>query len=157
MLGELACGTLARREATLSHLCALPHIPSVNDDEVMRFGVAVIGDPGERRIATFVRDADDQVIGGMLGHITWRWLYVARLWLLDVVRGRGMGRRIMERVERFAWENDCLAAYLDTCEYRALPFYQKLGNEVWGKLDGFPPGYRQFYLRKLRPADSISG
>ena len=33
-------------------------------------------------------------------------------------------------------------------EYQARPFYEKLGYELFGTLDGYPPGYRQFYLRK---------
>lgn len=37
VLGELACGTLAKRTETLSHLRALPHVEALNDDEVMRF------------------------------------------------------------------------------------------------------------------------
>ena len=30
-----------------------------------------------------------------------------------------------------------------------LALYEKLGYELFGTLDGYPPGYRQFYLRKL--------
>ena len=37
-----------------------------------------------------------------------------------------------------------------------LPFYQKLGYELYGTLEGYPPGYRQYYLRKVRPTGSIS-
>jgi predicted nucleic acid-binding protein len=37
VLGELACGTLARRTETLNHLRALPHVRAVGDDEAMRF------------------------------------------------------------------------------------------------------------------------
>lgn len=37
VLGELACGTLARRAETLSQLRALPHVGAADDDEVMRF------------------------------------------------------------------------------------------------------------------------
>ncbi|HXD22555.1 MAG TPA: PIN domain-containing protein [Gemmatimonadaceae bacterium] len=36
VLGELACGTLARRSETLSSLRALPHVDVADDDEVMR-------------------------------------------------------------------------------------------------------------------------
>jgi hypothetical protein len=37
---------------------------------------------------------------------------------------------------------------LDTFEYQARPFYEKLGYQLFGTLDGYPPGYRQFYLCK---------
>jgi predicted nucleic acid-binding protein len=37
VLGELACGTLARRAETLSDLRALPLVEAVDHDEAMRF------------------------------------------------------------------------------------------------------------------------
>jgi hypothetical protein len=36
----------------------------------------------------------------------------------------------------------------DTLDYQARPFYEKLGYQLFGTLDGYPPGYRQFYLCK---------
>jgi GNAT superfamily N-acetyltransferase len=69
------------------------------------------------------------------------------------MRGTGVGTRLMTTAEEHAWSEGCLGAYLDTFEYQALPFYQKLGYELYGTLDGFPPGYRQFYLKKLRPGE----
>ena len=62
----------------------------------------------------------------------------------------------MAAIEEYAWAHDCLGVYLDTFEYQARPFYEKLGYAVYGTLEGYPPGYRQYYLRKLRPAGSIS-
>lgn len=117
------------------------------------FNVAIIGDPNERPVDVFARDESGRVVGGLVGHIKWRWLYVAKLWLPDVLRGTGTGTTLMRTAERHAWTEGCLGAYLDTFEYQALPFYEKLGYEVYGTLDGFPPGYRQFYLRKYRPAE----
>jgi GNAT superfamily N-acetyltransferase len=62
--------------------------------------------------------------------------------------GRGIGTALREHAEERARERGCRGAHLDTFEYQALPFYQKLGYELFGTLDDFPPGYRQFYLRK---------
>jgi hypothetical protein len=42
--------------------------------------------------------------------------------------------------------------FLDTFEYQALPFYERHGYELFGTLDGYPPGWRQYHVRKLRPA-----
>ncbi len=141
---------------------AIDERPQAADQQVVvdglrAFNAAVIGDSRERPISCFVRDAGGRVVGGLLGHVKWRWLYVARLWLPEAVRGQGVGRRLMGEIERYAWAHDCLGVYLDTFEYQALPFYRKLGYELYGTLDGYPPGYRQFYLRKTRPTGSISG
>ena len=85
------------------------------------FNVAVIGDPHERPIAVFARDDEGQVLGGLLGHIKWRWLYVAKLWLPDSLRGSGTGTKLMRIAEEHAWKEDCLGVHLDTFEYQASP------------------------------------
>ncbi len=131
--------------------------PQTADEQVVHeglhaFNVPFIGDGDERPISCFVRDAEGRTVGGLTGRIKWRWLYVARFWLPESLRGQGTGSRVMAEIEAYAWSHDCLGVHLDTFEYQALPFYEKLGYEVYGTLDGYPPGYRQFYLRKLRPA-----
>jgi GNAT superfamily N-acetyltransferase len=114
------------------------------------FNVGFIGEPNVRPVDVFVRDERSRIVGGLVGEIKWRWLYVAKLWLSEELRGRGLGTRLMAEAERFAWEQDCLGIHLDTFEYQALPFYRKLGYEQFGTLEGFPPGYRQYYLKKTR-------
>ena len=137
---------------------ALETAPSSDDEQVVldglrAFNVAVIGDPKIRPVDVFVRDENGDVVGGLVGQIKWRWLYVSKLWLPKSLRGSGVGSRLMTTAEEHAWREGCLGAYLDTFEYQALPFYQKLGYELFGTLDGFPPGYKQFYLKKNRPSD----
>ena len=115
---------------------------------LLEFNRAVIGDANEVQLAVFVRDGSGRVVGGLLGHVRWRWVYVAKLWLPDELRGQGVGTRVMAAVEDYARRHDCLGIYLDTFEYQALPFYEKLGYVQFGVLEGYPPGYRQFHLRK---------
>ena len=50
--------------------------------------------------------------------------------------------------ESRARERGCIGVYLDTFEYQARPFYERLGYELFGTLEGYPPGYRQYYLAK---------
>jgi GNAT superfamily N-acetyltransferase len=115
---------------------------------LIEFNRAVIGHPHEVQLGVFVRDAGGRVVGGLLGHVKWRWVYVAKLWLPDELRGLGVGTRVMRAVEEYARDHECLGIYLDTFEYQALPFYEKLGYIQFGVLEGYPPGYRQFHLFK---------
>ena len=120
-------------------------------DGLLAFNVSYIGDPGFRPVGCFLRDDAGDVLGGLLGYVRWRWLYIAKFWLPESLRGQGHGRRLMQEAERWAWSQECLGVYLDTFEYQALPFYEKLGYETFGVLEGYPPGYRQYFLRKARP------
>jgi GNAT superfamily N-acetyltransferase len=118
------------------------------------FNVARIGEPAEEPVQIFLRDARAQVVGGLLGQIRWRWLYVAKLWIDDEHRGSGQGTALMEAAESHARARGCVGVYLDTFEYQARPFYEKLGYDVFGTLDGYPPGYRQYHLAKRFPPES---
>lgn len=131
-------------------LSASPADTQVVLDGLRAFNVEVIGQPNIQPVTLFVRDESGTVLGGLISEIKWRWLYIAKLWIADALRGQGFGRQLMEQVEEHAWREGCLGIHVDTFEYQALPFYQKLGYEVFGVLDGFPPGYKKFYLKKYR-------
>jgi len=108
--------------------------------------------PSNDQPVRFVARAELGVVGGLLGHTRWNWLYVAKLWVDARARGRGIGTQLLMGAEELARKRGCTDASLDTFEYQARPFYEKLGYELFGTLDGYPPGYRQFYLRKrLQP------
>jgi GNAT superfamily N-acetyltransferase len=112
------------------------------------FNIEVIGDPGEVPVQIFLRDDADRIVGGLLGHIRWRWLYVAKLWLTREMRGRRHGSALLESAEELARSRGCIGSYLDTFEYQARPFYEKRGYQLFGTLEGYPPGYRQYFLSK---------
>jgi GNAT superfamily N-acetyltransferase len=126
----------------------------VVSDGLRAFNDPFIGPPDETPLAVFVRDPTGRVVGGLLGHTKWRWCYVAKLWLPAELRGSGWGARVLAAAEAEAWARGCLGVYLDTFEYQALPFYRRQGYELVGTLDGFPPGYKQYHVRKLRPAEA---
>ena len=123
-------------------------------DGLLAFNVERIGDPGEEQVGIFVRDAAGGVVGGLVGLIRWKWLYIAKLWLPDELRGRGLGTRLIRAAEEHARRRGCTHASLDTFEYQARPFYEKLGYRVFGTLEGFPPGYRQHYLARTLDDDA---
>jgi GNAT superfamily N-acetyltransferase len=120
-------------------------------DGLLAFNVAVIGPPDLRPVACFLRDDDGRVLGGLLGEVKWRWLFIAKFWLPESLRGQRHGSRLLEAITDWAWAQGCLGINLDTLEYQALPFYEKHGFELFGTLEGFPPGYRQYFLKKTRP------
>ena len=114
---------------------------------LLEFNEAWIGPSNEQPVRLVARD-DEGVVGGLLGHTKWNWLYVAKLWVHERARGRRIGTQLLTAAEDLARSRGCTHASLDTFEYQARPFYEKLGYQLFGTLDGYPPGYRQFYLRK---------
>ncbi len=103
---------------------------------------------GYRRVAVFVRDPENKIVGGLIGDTYRDWLYVAILWVDEGLRGQDYGTRLMRAAEEEARRRGCHHAHVDTMSFQALPFYLKLGYAVWGELDDMPKGYKRYFLRR---------
>jgi len=112
------------------------------------FNVAAIGDAGQEPVNVFLRDESGQIVGGLIGQIKWRWVYVAILWVSEVHRGKGHGAALLAAAEEFGRSRGCVGVHLDTFGYQARPFYEAQGYQLFGTLDGYPPGSRHFHLAK---------
>lgn len=105
-----------------------------------------------RPLAVFLRDAEGCIVGGAIGHTHWEWLFISHFWVSESLRGGGFGRRILSAAEREAVARGCRHAHLDTFSFQARPFYERLGYEVFGVLEDYPPGHARYFLRKLNLA-----
>lgn len=116
--------------------------------ELLAFNEVRIGPSNEQPVQFVVRDEAGTIVGGLLGVTRWQWLYVAKLWVDERRRSQGVGTRLLQMAEDEARRRGCIGASLDTFEHQARPFYEKLGWELIGTLEGYPAGTRQYYLRK---------
>lgn len=99
-------------------------------------------------LAFLLRDEAGEVLGGLLGDIWGGWLHVSFLWVARPLRHRGWARRLVRGAERYARTRGAHDAYLETFSFQARPLYERLGYEVFGQLDDFPPGHTKYFLRK---------
>ncbi|MGI8497501.1 MAG: GNAT family N-acetyltransferase [Gemmatimonadaceae bacterium] len=113
-----------------------------------QFNVERLGDPSYQEMVVLARDPSGEVVGGLIGEMRWNALYVAKLWVHADHRGRGIGRALLTAAEARAREQGRTRVSLDTFEFQARPFYERLGYRLFGTLEGYPTGYRQFYLAK---------
>lgn len=100
------------------------------------------------------RDASGSVVGGLVGQTGWRWLHVELLWVDESHRGGGIGESLLRAAERAAAARGCRHVDLDTFDFHARPFYERLGYTVFGVQDDYPPGHRRYYLRRTIAADA---
>jgi GNAT superfamily N-acetyltransferase len=54
----------------------------------------------------------------------------------------------MNRAEIFARERGCIGMWLDTFEFQARGFYEKLGFEVFGTIEDHPVGMNRYFMKK---------
>jgi ribosomal protein S18 acetylase RimI-like enzyme len=101
-----------------------------------------------RRLGVFVRDASGTVVGGLVGYTHWGWLFVSHVWVPEALHGRGYGTALLRMAEGEAIRRGCRQAHLDTFDFQARGFYERLGYEVFGVLDDYPAGHTRYFLRK---------
>ena len=118
---------------------------------VDQHNVAVTGLSDYYPAGFFIRDANREIRGGLLGDIWARWFYVGSLWVNPSLRGRGYGAELMARAESYALRKTCTNAFLQTGSYEARPFYEKLGYRVYAELENHPtaPHARYFMTKAL--------
>ena len=75
-------------------------------------------------------------------------MHIDALWVDEEYRGGGYGSRLMTGIEGYAAAHDHPLVYLETTSFQALPFYRKLGYDVFGELPEISEGHTLFFLRK---------
>lgn len=114
----------------------------------MAFNENAVGKADLRPVAWYLRDADDGIVGGLVGYLAWRWLSVDLLWVEASLRGQGHGRALLRAAEEHARGAGCVAVRLDTYEFQARPFYERHGYAVYGVLEGYPAEGRTYLMKK---------
>jgi len=115
---------------------------------LMAFNESRVGPAELQRVAVYLRDSQNEIRGGLVGFLVWQWLSVEWLWVDETLRGQGHGSALLAQAETLARDAGCVGARLDTYEFQAKPFYEKLGYTVFGVLEGFPANTRTYYLQK---------
>ena len=91
------------------------------------------------------------IIGGLYGDTMFGHLHVDLLFVPEALRRGGLGRQLMARAEDEARRRGCHGAWLDTYSFQARGFYERIGYEVFGVIEDFPPGHSRFFLKKALP------
>lgn len=95
-----------------------------------------------------LEDEQGQAVGGVFCDTFLYCLYVDVLWVAEAYRGQGYGAALMREAERMARERGCTFTHTCTFSYQSPDFYRAMGYEVFGVLDDYPEGIKQFFLKK---------
>jgi GNAT superfamily N-acetyltransferase len=117
-------------------------------EPLIAYNQAQTGRSDLRPLVIAVEDSKGTAVGGLWGRTAYEWLFVELLLVPESLRGRGLGTALMQRAEREAIARGCRSAWLDTFEFQARGFYERLGYECFGELQNYPPGFARYFMRK---------
>jgi GNAT superfamily N-acetyltransferase len=119
------------------------------DEVIYNFNVQATGISDGQLFASFLRNADNAVIGGISG---WTWgktSYVRHLFVPAELRHQGYGSQLMGAVQAEAINRGCGQIVLQTHDFQAPQFYIKLGFAVIGRIPDYPLGHQEITMIKL--------
>jgi GNAT superfamily N-acetyltransferase len=115
---------------------------------LIEYNASQAGPSGHRPLAVVLRNAHDQVAGGLWGSTSYGWLYIQLLVVPEAARGLGLGTRLMAMAETEALARGCGDVWLDTFQFQARAFYERLGYNCFGELPHYPNGCTRSFMRK---------
>lgn len=115
---------------------------------LVAYNQAKTGRTDQRPLILALDDSDGRVIGGLWGRTAYDWLFVELLVVPETLRGRGVGTDLLTRAEREAIARGCHSAWLDTFEFQARGFYERLGYTCFGQLADYPVGSTRYFMKK---------
>jgi GNAT superfamily N-acetyltransferase len=103
--------------------------------------------PGES-FGFFVRDDAEYIKGGCSGYLFYGCLMVDLLWVDESIRNQGYGTSLMLAAENLARQKQCRFMTVNTMDFEAPKFYQKLGFFIEFEREGYEKDAIFYFLRK---------
>jgi GNAT superfamily N-acetyltransferase len=124
------------------------HVRDTIVSQVVAYNNSMAGPGNGRPLFVVVRDAQGQVTGGLSGATSRGWLFIDHLVVPAADRKQGLGSKIMAMAEQEAMARGCSDAWLNTFEFQARGFYERLGYTCFGELANYPTGFSRFFMQK---------
>jgi GNAT superfamily N-acetyltransferase len=148
------------------NLSTLPNFPDENGITLSKLATSEELDVLHRGLMAHVkqnigRDDDDRfsiklvakdptgcVVGGAYGWATLQNLIFEYLWVDEPHRNKGLGTRLMNETEMIARGKGCIASQAYAFSFQAPGFFEKLGYQVLGISEHYPPPTKEYYFIK---------
>ncbi len=134
--------------------------PKQNENKIIErnlyaFNDKIFGDPYD--FSVFLRDNDNKIQGGVVAQVRPKLelLYLDYIWIAPEFRNKGLGTKIVHMAEQIARDKGCKTAELETLDFQAELFYQKVGYSRFGVIEKYMGNYDYIFMRKYFEKDSV--
>jgi len=118
------------------------------EDRLYEFNASTTGIGDGLTLGVFLRDDSGTIVAAATGHTWGGACELRQVWVAELLRSKGLGRRLMAAAEAEAIRRGCQQIVLTTHSFQAPGFYRKLGFEVISEITDCPRGHSHLTLRK---------
>jgi ribosomal protein S18 acetylase RimI-like enzyme len=127
--------------------------PSAEEIDIIHNGLErhakqAVGKTSFEPFGYLAHDSSGALIAGVTGVLMYGVLYIKLLWVIETARGKGLGRKLLEEAESFAKENNCRYITVDTFDWQAKSFYEKMNYKIEHIYDGYDANSEFYFFRK---------
>ncbi|MBK5970981.1 MULTISPECIES: GNAT family N-acetyltransferase [Thiorhodovibrio] len=115
---------------------------------LVEYNASKAGPSNGRPLVIALRDTSNTIMGGLWGSTGFQWLFTQLLVVPEGLRGRGVGSQLMRMAEAEAMARGCHGAWLDTFEFQARGFYERIGYKCFAQLPEYPSGFSRYFMKK---------
>ena len=117
---------------------------------LLDFNQKAVGDAAATPFALVISSPERATVaGGLWAMSLWGSFYIALVVVPEDARGLGHGRELMRQAEAEARLRGCRQMWLDTYAFQAKAFYERLGFEAFGQIEGPAPMFPRYFMQKL--------
>lgn len=114
---------------------------------INQFNASVFSD-SVRPLSIFIKDDNNNIVGGVLGYFDHNSLYIIAIWVDESLRHQNYGSQLLQMAETEVIKEGCKFCTLDTFGFQAEAFYIKNGYRSVGETKEHIFGYSRISLRK---------
>lgn len=93
----------------------------------------------------------DKIIGGAIGYINYNWYFLDLLWIEEAYRDKDIGTTLINNIEEYAQKENLTGVRMETWNFQAKGFYEKMGYKIYATIEDCPPGtIDYFFMKKLK-------
>lgn len=96
----------------------------------------------------FLAFDDGKLIGGAIGFLQYDWYFLDLLYVDKEYRNQDVGTNLIIAIEEYAQKENLTGVRMETWDFQAKGFYEKMGYTVWAEIKDCPPGTIDYYLKK---------
>ena len=114
---------------------------------IINFNAPFVGGDADR-YSIYLKDSETKIIGGACVYAHVSSIYIDVLWVSDSHRAKGLGAKLLQKVEVEAIRRGNNASTLDTFSFQAERFYCKQGYHNIGTVHDYLEGHDRIFMRK---------